>query len=253
MSGKKSVNLIETVEELFERWKTEGAVGKSFNVFCKDGIVDEFQFDKRRILFVLKDVHLGEQSRAFYEQQGEIDMRTEVCGIGEGRTWNPVALWAKALIDDDVKPFAAISAELSDKQQLRDIYLKKIAFLNLKKEAGDASVSNQCVRHYAKADAVFLRQQIKIINPDIIIACSAVVFEAMKECAFENAEVDDTIKITLNSKMSNYGNVFDIGPLIGRNRPLYVVKYCHPNNRGSGSCTYEEHYDNMLHIRELLI
>lgn len=241
---------MNSMDELFKTWRAEGGVRKPFSVFVEDGIVDENQYCGRKILFILKDLHLDEKNRAQYEQQGYIDMRTHVCDKEDWRTWNPIAMWSKALLEDNIKSYADASPELADKQAIRDAYLSRIAFMNLKKEAGYAYASDDCILHYAEEDARFIRQQIKLIDPDLIIACGAVVFDAIRTHIFNTQDSNYFLKNHLNAKMYDYGDTFDIAAEIGKEKPLYIVKYRHPVDFGRGACTAEEHFENMITIRE---
>lgn len=80
----KRLENVESLDELFEIWKQEGGVRETFEVFCEDGIIDARRFHKRRILFVLKDLHLEDKGK--YLQLGKIDMRKHVCEKEDWRT-----------------------------------------------------------------------------------------------------------------------------------------------------------------------
>ena len=228
---------------LYEMWI--GAYeqkGEKFEVFVKDGIVNETEFPKDgiKVLFALKDLHLDEKGREFYKDV--IDMRKHVCDPGDGKTWNPIARWSNALLNADVK-----FNDITDKQK-REL-LNRIAFINLKKEAGYQSVPDKCVTCYAKRDWEYILEEIRIINPNVIIAGGRVVFDALREFVFGNPPLEAS-KITLNKKMLEYGKVFNAGT---KEKPLYVVEYYHPTKFGRGSCNREEHHNNMLEIRKYIL
>lgn len=220
----------QELEKLFDKWSTT----HKFEVFCKDGIVDEKTFNQAetKILFVLKDLHLKYDVEK-YKEIGYIDMREFVST--EGGMWKTVEAWAEPFFDDASK----------------EGILKKVAFLNLKKEHGEASVSDKCVLCYSKRDSDFIKKQIKIINPDIVIACSNAVYNGLKEVFEIQEEQEDSVfkKIVFNDKMSDYGEYFDVGSLLNIDKQINVVHYRHPS-MGNRQGTKEEHQENMLKIRE---
>jgi len=235
------------LNQLFDKWIDDSKQTIfPFNIFVEDGIVDENCFEGRKILFALKDLHLNKEAREIYQEQGRINMREHVFDKDDWRTWNPIALWTKFLLNDSSAPF---EEEINDMSSLRKSYLSHIAFINLKKEAGDSSVPDKCVLCYAKIHSKEIRKEIEIIEPELIIACSAVVYEALRTYVFPK-ECKKEDHISLCEKMTRYGHYFNAGNEV---KPIWVVQYCHPTNRGRGACTKEEHCNNMRVIRQLLL
>lgn len=208
------------LDKLFDKWM---AMHK-FDVFCKDGIVDEKAYSEAeiKVLFILKDMHLKYDIEK-YKELGYVDMRMLV--PSEGGMWNAVESWAEAFFDS------------------KEEALTKIAFLNLKKEYGKETVSDCCIMHCSKRDKELIKEEIEIISPDVIIACSHIVYECLKDI-FDTPE-ECTEKFVFNDKMQGYGECFDIGAL-NSEKAVRVVHYRHPAMSGAK----EVHQENMRKIRK---
>lgn len=119
--------------------------------------------------------------------------------------------------------------------------------MNIKKEAGNSSVSGKSILSYAHEQHLRLMEEIKACSPDIVIACSKDVFIALRDEIFN---VEEVSQLSLNPKMSDYGFFLEVSNMLGKEKPVYVIKYRHPLDFGRGSLTHKEHYENMLKIRE---
>ena len=236
-------------DAFFNDWETEFG----FDIFCRDGIVDPSLYFSdavpHKVLFVLKDVHIPNKTKAAIRAEKRVvDMRKEIFLSGEGKTWNPIALWAKALTEKIPVSFENVGNGIA----LRKDAMPKVAFMNIKKEAGNASVSGESVRQYAREQRLKLIEEVKACDPDIVIACSKNdVFNVLRCEVFNLPNNNKLSRIELNEKASNLGHFFDISSYIGKSSPVYLVEYRHPSRCGQQG-TNEEHYENMLKIRQFL-
>lgn len=155
-TSELSLEGIETLDELFSQWEAHF----SFEYFVKDGIFNPALFSSPRILYILRDAHIDKKKAS-----PPYDLRDIVkYPKGEGRTWNNIARWTQALLDN---------ANYSDVETINpdslSTQLSRVAAMNLKKEAGGARARE--IRRYAIEHREWIKKQIEIINPDIIIAC----------------------------------------------------------------------------------
>lgn len=150
----KDINLVTTLDELFSLWETKT------DCFVRDGIFDENKFENPKVLFVLRDAHIVlEKSNPPYDLRDIVDKPE-----GEGRTWNNIARWTRVILDGAAfEEVEAISPSMLSAQ------LRRIAAMNLKKEAGGARAER--IEEFASQHREFINRQLEIINPDIIIAC----------------------------------------------------------------------------------
>ena len=225
----------EQLNRLFAEWEQKGFGGKNFDVFCKDGIVDEKEYKK--ILFVLKDVNNAKPDE-------DVDLRKSLTTLeDEGRTWFNIARWTATLLSGEL-----IEDMTAEKQHE---LIRNIAVVNLKKEAGGASVSDNRIRKYASKHDNELRREIAICDPDVVIACGNIVYDCLKEIVFEEENYKTSCKFVFNEKMKNYGEGFDIKTFLNKDKPVYVIHYRHPN-KATLQGTLEEHHENFMRIKDLL-
>lgn len=227
------MNKTKQLNQLFNKWRKN-----NFEIFCEDGIINEEIYHQQpiKVLFVLKDFHL-KYDLGTYKKAGYIDLRQHVCS--EGGMWYTISSWSQAVLDSNSK----------------ENVLEKIAFLNLKKEHGEASVGDDCIMAYAKQDTDWIQQEIKIINPDVIIACSNASYHGLQNIFKDyltNYAPEPDAKINFHSRMSHYGDCFDIKSFFEKEKPVYVIHYRHPNQCGKQG-TVMEHCENMLKIREFVL
>jgi hypothetical protein len=97
------------------------------------------------------------------------DLRRFLSDGGIPRTWDTIARWTEGLlrIDENLK-----WGDLEkDTDARRKKYLPKICAMNMKKTSGGHSAIPAKVRDAAKRDSGYLRQQLGIYSPNIIILC----------------------------------------------------------------------------------
>ena len=171
----KSVN--EQLDKLFCEWMQEAEKHGDCNFVC-DGMVNGFNDwagREMRIAFVGKDPHFknmknldagvlnGEDYRAYDIQE---------LSTGE-RFWRNILSWANGIAGSTDIPFA---------------------FVNIKKEAGSASVSNGTLKKYARRYQSYLKRQLlEIIRPNVIVCCGTsgiVMDEIYNDIEFQRMDAD---------------------------------------------------------------
>lgn len=140
--------------ELFNEWK------KKYKYFSSDGIVDFYAYKNAypKITFILKETNEK-------EDDGGYDL-TEFLrdGADGGCIWNNVSRFSAGIINKiDFETVKDI-----DKND-RKKYLAPISVINLKKTPGKARSNNSEIAKFAKADKEFIKKQIDLYSPDLII------------------------------------------------------------------------------------
>jgi hypothetical protein len=147
------------MKTLLEEWR------KHRPGMVSDGIVDEETYagSEVKILYILKEVHDD-------SGKGKWDLRDFLKdgAPGHGQTWNNVARWQYGIENIDRE----VSWEMADKNltDKRDIF-RRIAAINLKKEAGTGVAHPEEIRKYAQQDRELLQRQIELCRPDVIVCC----------------------------------------------------------------------------------
>jgi len=142
---------------LFEDWKL-----KRPNLI-PDGIVnhDNYCNNPTKVLYILKEVNGGKNW----------DLRNFLSKGGRWRTWNNVVRWQfgiENVNDNSIKRFNEINYV---NNEIRKKYLNKIAVVNLKKVSGSNSSKMSEIERYSREDRDYLKKQIKLYEPDVIICC----------------------------------------------------------------------------------
>lgn len=147
----------ELEKKLFERWRNE----QNYPNFMADGLFDEETWNGQhiKILFVLKEANWPD---------GDIDLceylLSEPEHSGYWKTWNNITRWTQAIRTGGDYPHTITKAD-------KTACLKTIAALNIKKVGGGARAKDEEIRCYGKKDGKFIKEQIELYQPDIIICC----------------------------------------------------------------------------------
>jgi len=150
----------EQLNALFAQWEAEIPAYK--NLFVKDGIINESQWNvtNPKILFITKEPNHYENPRAgdFREEWSKGDCNYPFA--------YRIAEWAFGIIQG-FPEFISIRHP----KDLCHEYLQKIAFMNIKKLGGGSNAIHKNLVAHLKVGrhCHFIREQIRIIDPDLII------------------------------------------------------------------------------------
>jgi hypothetical protein len=191
---------------LFSKWKEKR------QKFVPDGIVDELKYNSssKKVLYLLKEVNGGKNRNSNW------DLRSFLKDGGRRQTWDNIAIWQFGInnLDHDFKWNELISN--SKDESFRKIQLEGIAVINLKKEPGGHTANSKLIWDYSWKDREFIKEQISIYKPEIIICCGT------------GKLVQKHVLVEIFSKlqMSPYGIEF----YITRDKSI-IINYCHPEAR----------------------
>lgn len=223
----------ETMEnEFLEKW-SEKYKDKSF---LKDGVVDPKIYFKEsnKVLFILKEANWTDGRDDMKKYLKDPNLRGNWW-----KTWNNIARWTIALLDGGEYP------KYISREQRANI-LSRIAFINLKKEGGGSHADSTKIADAAKRDSEYIKQQIEMYYPDIIICCgtsgesnSTILRNyVFKDCTTEWQKLNNSVYYYL------YENK--------RGKQVPVISFTHPQMMG-GHKRFEAKYNLMLGIREELL
>ena len=217
----------EKLNELFDEWQN-GDSG-----FVRDGVFCDKQYNKerRKILYILKDVHVDES-----KAKPPYDLRHDLINNpkGEGRTWNNIARWTIALLDDviSLKPPTITPSVLSQQ-------MARVSAMNLKKAKGGPHAVIEEIKEHAEENHKNIRREIRICNPDLIVACGTI--EELKKYIFTSFEVLEERNLLLGTKELILADI--------DGKSYRVVDYRHP---GQG-CSSEKSFLDMIEVRKFFL
>lgn len=136
-------------------------------IVVPDGAGADYSDASPRILFVLKDPNAKGQDVSDVRTW---DARRQLDKGPEGITWKAVARWAVALGTLWSTGSLPPRKEANDPELMRKA-LRASAAINLKKVAGGSSIAPEVLHAHAHQFRDVLREQIALLNPEIIVAC----------------------------------------------------------------------------------
>lgn len=201
-------NLNEKLDQLFCEWMQEAENNGDCNFVC-DGVMNgynDWTGSDKRIVFVGKDPHFKNVEELEPGVLHGEDYRTyDIKSLSTSeRFWRNILAWTNGIMGTIDVPFA---------------------FVNIKKEAGFATVSNGTLKKYAHKYKSYLKRQIQdILSPNIIVCCgtSGVVME----CIYDNEDFQ---------KLDDDGFVW-----YSKASDLLLIATYHPTNRLSNERMYND-------------
>jgi hypothetical protein len=191
------------LDNLFDKWEKKSKENNETAAFCRDGLwykegqekkyVDElWDNSPKRVLFLLKD-----------PKENSGDSREWLSGEGKGyeanrrlsnRFLKNLAYWLYGLSsakDGKTVEFSTITHE-----NLVECFDKTpFAFVESKKQAGTNRVSDKVLWQYIDRYKEFLKEEINILNPNIIVCCGQPQYNFATTELYKNAEIiDDNIR-----------------------------------------------------------
>jgi len=145
------------LDNLFKRWRDTYEEGARF---APDGIIspDDYSRARLKILFVLKETN---------DYGGDLREWCQRPGRPKGQTWCNLARWASGLLNG----FPAYEEVDHIKRGEVRAVLRSVAVLNLKKLTGGSSTDMDALHEAACRDQRFIREEVSIINPDVLVCC----------------------------------------------------------------------------------
>lgn len=160
------MSIREAEETLFDEWSRDR------KWFTRDGVICESQYLKAspRILFILKEPN--DKKKTFK------DLRAFLQEGGRSQTWDSIARWIKGIywgMGLSWNDLAVDNMGHDERNNFRIEQLQKVVAMNLKKEPGVEVTDNKELTRHALADGDFLKRQIALYEPELIICCGPMV------------------------------------------------------------------------------
>lgn len=192
---------------LFEEWKR--CLGNEAKEFVPDGAVcgETYESTWPRIVFLLKEAN--------DPSGGKWDLRDYLGSGDRWQTWNNVTRWTEGILAlPEIRPWKDL--EHVDKNA-RICALRKVAAVNIKKTPGGATANVDGLRGFARANRVFIRRQLGLYRPHLIVGCGSDVSGVLFEDVYEEPEWRRTKRGTRYTALGS----------------ATYVDYYHPNARVS--------------------
>lgn len=158
--------------DLFSRWRASSSDFQDH--FVEDGIIDMAKWGHagKRVLFILRETNGYRSSMAALIHKA--CTTHPYSKLWDRPTFHNVGRWAHGLLHATEADFPSFEAAHKN----RKTSLLACAFINLKKTTGGARAT-AAVEHAAARDAIFLREQIELIDPQVVV-CGG-TYKAIKQ------------------------------------------------------------------------
>ncbi len=225
------MTLKDKEDDLFEEWsKSKSCYSKQF---AKDGVADEKYYNKAKykILFLAKETNNTNHTWDTREYLNE-GMFYRSTGKPISRTFNNIYRWANLFLNtlDNINEYKKVPKKKSPRQKI----FASIAMMNLKKTTGKAVTVNDELSIFINNNKEFIKKQILLYEPQIIICCGKGVYNGYKkvmlDCQDENKE---------NGK-------FRTSLYVNNNIETIVIDFYHPQSR----IKIKEQYEILQKIRK---
>lgn len=160
--------------------------------FTRDGIINEEKWnDGAKILFVLKEANVEGSIEEFKKSSECKDDTFEADVRYEGR------FWFKSEVEKNIAEKNRIGRRLKkigvSLTKDENFSLETIAYMNLNKRGGLKSQNKKVIKGYLEYYKEFITEEIKIINPNIIVVCCgkhkyAYAFKEILDKEFQDKE-----------------------------------------------------------------
>ena len=184
---ERNINYNSLLSELFDQWKKKNYTEEDRAKFCEDGIMlkNDSSIDvdllweqaSRRVIFMLKDCPDGDG----YDTR---EMLTDKYGAEKGeknrklkvKFLKNLAKLLYGLLEMSSDNVDVFNDKYVDKRMLDVISCwntKPFAFMESKKLAGGKTVSEKAIIDALEHDEFFLKKELDILRPNIIVCCNA--------------------------------------------------------------------------------
>ena len=202
-----NVKIYETeTKKLFDEWKKEA----THSPFVTDGVMRPEQWFSQEVrpLFLLKEAYGGDCDWDLAKDHVLTDAKVRPI-------WKRISLWAKGILNTGSVYMEPFDPDSQDIKNFNNPYLNQIAAINVKKYNGKKQSDYKEICHYAEKDKQFLKKQLELCDPTIII------------CGYTSKALEIILENDFR-KISN-NDLFYMVELNGH--PVTVIDYWHPANQ----------------------
>lgn len=175
-------NYSQEIENLFAEWQAlqqkepyeeylkYGAPEIAKDSFTYDGIIDPFEYAKQdtKYLFISKESNIkNKKDQRPFRANGDNFWLRDVCLQKEKPQKPKPSIFSNRLA---MFANAIYSLDFESVNKCHDV-LNKVAFMNLNKRGGLSGSKGKTIPEYTKKYAGFIKREIDMIKPDIIICC----------------------------------------------------------------------------------
>lgn len=204
---KNKIEECTNLTELFTLWESK----YQDKVFVRDGIVNPEKWATQEIrpLFLLKEAYGGTENWDLINECILLDTGKTI-----DKTWKKVTQWTYGIMNttETTTPFFD---EDSIPKHFANEYLKSIAVVNIKKEAGTPNSVWSELEEAVENDKDFLKKEIELIDPTIIV------------CGYTMSLLEKILDIKIKKQKNK--NLYYFAEI--NEKKVIIIDYYHPGNQ----------------------
>jgi hypothetical protein len=168
---------IDCLDKLMDAWEEVFPKGWHFN---RDGVISKESWDdsSTKVLFVLKETNEANQNLVTAINRA---IEVKKSGWWRGKVLRRVGRWGYGL-----QNYNGVVPSLKDAKLHEKSAVKSIAYINIRKTSGRARTNKKTFDAHASEFAPFVRRQIELIQPDIVVLCGT--YNQVKRYVFPEIE-----------------------------------------------------------------
>ena len=220
---RSDIESCESLDDLFNRWEKQE--NHDYETFVRDGFISSKWGSKKKILFILKEAYLkrdkdGKVENCEHDVRDWLSNEEGFYDLLDGKYknfWRRIVEWTYCINETDTTKIAPFPSDLFEKtnKKVAADFANSIAIMNLKKSDGKTVSNKKDIRQYVKNDSEFIKRQIELISPDIIV-CGHIL-DILDKNVY-NSEIK-------SRKCDDW--FYNTKKMIGRN--TIVIDYYHPS------------------------
>lgn len=211
--------LQQTINQQLEKFKNAIEPHK----FVYDGIVsiDDYLKAPIKILWILKEPNSDENSLTDFREHIKTLRQENNIWDGWAPTFNPISYSVYGILNNKLmKDIPCINGNAEE--ILKE--MKSIAFINVKKFAGGSVAKNNVIDEFYQSYKELLHEQIKLINPDVLIFGNT--FDFFDKNFFLSFGMEEKIKKEMSISVYKYGAKLFISTYHPNQRKIIHDTYC---------------------------
>lgn len=175
------------LDTLFKRWE-KNTQQDGVQSFCKDGLVlqeqnseDVWNNSERRVVFLMKELlnPKVKDLRLILSDNNDW-LTTRLCG-------SRMAAWLYGLTHTTTEGFPNIEAAFDEKNQVESFRSIPFSLVSINKHSKENASTNAEIYQYAEKHKQFLKEELAILNANVVVCCGEVVFRVLKNLIFPHS------------------------------------------------------------------
>lgn len=185
---RENEKILKKMKEAVKPDPNPRKIDHNLNGFIEDGIIcpDEWFSAEKKVMFFLKEAYNGDSTSSI-DINAKNSKNKNFGNVGNSSvtkwiykhsleknhpirsTWYRISEWTYGILHTTIEERADYNSKENAMTKTERKWINQSSIVNIKKSDGKKRTNHTDLAHYSKHDAKFLRSQIELISPDVII------------------------------------------------------------------------------------